>query len=121
MKTRKKSITHQEHLKNTLAKNPREAVEYLNQALREEDTAAFLMALQDVAKAYGGMTGLARKTGLNREGLYDALSGSGNPAFGSLSSILNALGFRIVVEAKRKKLSRKTISARHGSGLAVSG
>ncbi|OGW19984.1 MAG: hypothetical protein A3K09_02720, partial [Nitrospinae bacterium RIFCSPLOWO2_12_FULL_47_7] len=90
MKTRKKSISHEEHLKNTLGKNPQEAVEYLNQALQEEDNAAFLMALQDAAKAFGGMRQLERKTGLNREGLYDELSTPGNPAFNNLTSRLDA-------------------------------
>lgn len=107
MKTRKKSISHEEHLKNTLGKNPQEAVEYLNLALQEEDNAAFLMALQDVAKAFGGMRELARKTGLNREGLYDALSTAGNPAFNNLTSILAALGLGLAVKVKKSKTSRK--------------
>lgn len=82
-------------------------MEYLNLALKEEDNAAFLMALQDVAKAFGGMRELARKTGLNREGLYDALSTAGNPAFNNLTSILNALGLGLAVKVKKPKTGKR--------------
>ena len=111
MKTRKKSISHEEHLANTLGKNPKEAVEYLNLALQEKDNAAFLMALQDVAKAFGGLRELARKTGLNREGLYDALSTSGNPAFNNLTSILDALGLGLAVKLKKAKARKYALTA----------
>jgi len=109
MRTRKKSIGHDEHLKNTLGKHPEEAVEYLNLALQEKDSAGFLMALQDVARAFGGMSALARKTGLNREGLYTALSATGNPEINSLNAILDALGLKITIAAKKaRKAPRKT-------------
>lgn len=111
MKIRKKSISHEEHLKNTLGKNPQEAVEYLNLALQENDNAAFLMALQDVAKAFGGLRELAKKTGLNREGLYDTLSTSGNPAFNNLTSILDALGLGLSVKLKKTKSKKYALTA----------
>jgi probable addiction module antidote protein len=41
------------------------------------------------------MTDLARKTGLTREGLYKALSQDGNPSFGTVFRVIQALGLRL--------------------------
>jgi probable addiction module antidote protein len=81
-------------------KDPIEAVEYLNAALEEGDTAVFLLALRDVVDSHGGMTKLAASTALNRENLYRMLSTKGNPEFFSLLTVLNAVGFRLAVESK---------------------
>ena len=51
-------------------------------------------ALGNVARARG-MTKLARKTGLTREGLYTALSGKGNPEFATIWKLMNALGVQL--------------------------
>ncbi len=57
-----------------------------------------------IAKAFGvvakarGMTQLARKVGMNRASLYKALSGEGNPEFGTMLKIAAALGYRLVPE-----------------------
>lgn len=65
----------------------------------------FLSALGSVAKAYG-MTELAEKTSLNREGLYDMLSEKGNPRFSSLLMVLDAMGLRLSVEPKGKEFKK---------------
>jgi probable addiction module antidote protein len=77
-----------------------EAVGYLNSCLEENNPALFLIALQDVIRAQGGMTKISKKTELNREGLYDMLSKKGNPRFSSLESVLDALGMKIQVASK---------------------
>ena len=41
------------------------------------------------------MTGLARKTGMSREGLYKALSPDGNPSFHTVMRITRALGLQL--------------------------
>ena len=51
-------------------------------------------ALNNVARA-GNMTGLARKAGMSREGLYKALSADGNPTFATVLRITRALGIRL--------------------------
>ena len=81
-------------------KDRNEAVEYLNAALEEGEPEVFLLALRDVVGSYGGMGKLAESTSLNRENLYRMLSTKGNPEFFSLSSVLDAVGFRLAVEAK---------------------
>jgi probable addiction module antidote protein len=82
-------------------RDPREAEEYLNAALEEDDPELFLLALRNVAEAQGGVAQLAGKTKLNRESLYKMLSEKGNPEFKSLDVLLHALGFRLAVTANR--------------------
>lgn len=85
-------------LKEQLAADPQEAKLYLEAAMEDEDPQVFLLALKDVADAYGGMGKLAQATGLNRENLYRMLSAKGNPEIASLSRVLQVLGLRLKVE-----------------------
>lgn len=82
-------------------KDPKEALMYLDAALEDEDKRVFLLALKDVAQAQGGMVSLSRRSSLNRENLYRALSLGGNPSFLGLGAILNAMGFRLAVKPLR--------------------
>jgi probable addiction module antidote protein len=77
--------------------NPKEAVGYLNTCLEDEDPGLFLLALQNVIRAQGGMSKVSKKAHLNREGLYDMLSKKGNPRLSSLDAILEALGLKLMV------------------------
>lgn len=94
----KKSKAYQPDLIENL-RDAREAEEYLNAALEEDDPELFLLALRNVAEAQGGVAQLAEKTKLNRESLYKMLSERGNPEFRSLETLLHALGFRRAVAA----------------------
>lgn len=44
-------------------------------------------------------TQLARKTGITRDGLYKALSPTGNPSFAAVQKVVRALGYRLDVKA----------------------
>ena len=81
--------------------DPQEAAAYLDAALEAGDRSAFLLAMRNVIKALGGMTQIARDTGLNRENLYRVLSEQGNPEFTSLEKLLKSLGLRLSVEVDR--------------------
>ena len=48
------------------------------------DIDAFLLAVRDVAEAQGGMSRLAERVGLTREGLFKALSENGNPQLNTM-------------------------------------
>jgi len=89
-----------EYVKEKL-KEPEEAISYLNTALEEyekdRDTKAFLLTLHTVTEVRGGITQLAKKTNLNRQHLYKALSNRGNPSLNTLESILRGLGFRLSI------------------------
>jgi probable addiction module antidote protein len=83
-------------------RDPEEARVYLDIALEEHekdgDAEAFLLALRDVAEAQGGIGQLAKRTDLNRQNLYTALSEKGNPRLQTIETILHGLGFRLSVE-----------------------
>ena len=104
---RKKPGDHEKHLIRRFKENPRNAVDYLNACLEDNDPRVFLLALQDVARAFGGMTRLAKKTGISREHLYTTLSENGNPAFSNLNRVLSALDFKM--EIKKKTQPRRKI------------
>lgn len=90
-------------------KNPKEAIAYLNAALEEcmdgsqESQMLLLIALKNVAKAQGGMSELAQKTGLGRESLYKTLSSKGNPKLTTLTSLVNAMGFDLKITLPNKR------------------
>jgi probable addiction module antidote protein len=92
------SIPFEEYIDDKL-QDPSFAVEYLNTALDDEDPNVFIIALGDVARAYG-MTEIAGRSRLGRESLYKSLSGRRNPKFNSIGSILDAVGMRLKVEIK---------------------
>jgi probable addiction module antidote protein len=71
-------------------------VAYLNAALEDGDPSLVSAALGDVARARG-MTQLARETGITRDGLYKALSPSGNPSFATVQKVVRALGYKLDV------------------------
>lgn len=72
----------------------REDVRLYLAACAEEDPgdgSLLRAALNDVARA-GNMAALARKAGMSREGVYKALSPTGNPSFNTVIRITRALG-----------------------------
>lgn len=95
-----KSKSYQAELIESL-RDPREAAEYLNAALEEDDPELFLLGLRNVADAQGGAAQLAEKTKLNRESLYKMLSVRGNPELRSLEALLQALGLRLAVTVSK--------------------
>lgn len=96
------AVPHEDWLLGQL-KDAEFAAEYLNAALVEGAQAAFMLALRDVAKAHGGMTAVARRTGMNRVALTRALSEKGNPELRSLTKILGASGVRLRFVAQRPR------------------
>ena len=77
------------------------AVECLKSALEELDNpehrSVGLLALRDVAEAYGGLATVAQEAGITREALYRALSPRGNPTLKTLLAILHVVGMRLSV------------------------
>jgi len=92
----KSTKNYHEDLLKRLA-DPKYAMEYLNACLEDEDEGVFLLALHDVAQAYGGLAQLAEKAKLNRVHLYNMLSKKGNPRLHSLWQIAGAMGFKFTL------------------------
>lgn len=101
MSSRKPYVEYEDWMDDYLS-DPEEARAYLDVAIEEYeedgDLEAFLLALRNVADAQGGLGELAKRTGLNREHLYRALSKEGNPQLNTVDKILHGLGFRLSVE-----------------------
>jgi probable addiction module antidote protein len=79
-------------------KTPEDIAEYLIAAFEEAgDDAAYMAHVIGVAaRAHGGMTKLAKQTGISRAGLHKALSKNGNPSFDTIVKTMRALGVRLV-------------------------
>ena len=94
---------------------------YLDLSFQDDGIEGFLDALRDVARANGGVAEIAKVTGLNREGLYDALSREGNPRLSTLAAVLNAVGLRIsIVPAGAEAEAASPESAPDGNLVAAS-
>ncbi len=77
-------------------RTPEEMAAYLDAWLSDfpDDSAGIAGALGDIARAKG-MSQLSRDTGLSRESLYKALSGSGNPSLDTVLRVAKALRLRL--------------------------
>src|SRR5438132_10087926 len=64
-----RSVSYQDYLIESL-KDPQEAVGYLNAALIGGDIRVFLLALQNVVQAQGGVAALSDKTHKSRTSVY---------------------------------------------------
>jgi len=67
------------------------SAELLTDCLNEETVDTFLVGLLELVKQRGGMTWLAKETGLNRESLYKTLAVGANPEFRTIVAILKAV------------------------------
>jgi probable addiction module antidote protein len=72
---------------------------YLEAAMEGNDPRHIASALGDVARSKG-MSEIARKTGLGRQALYNALSESGNPTLETLLAVLGVLGLELSVHRR---------------------
>jgi probable addiction module antidote protein len=82
---------------------------YLEASFAEapDDPAFLVQALGVVARARN-MSQLARDTGLTREGLYKAFSAEGNPSFGTVLKVADAMGYQFALVSKASKARGKT-------------
>ncbi|MDN5863974.1 MAG: putative addiction module antidote protein [Gammaproteobacteria bacterium] len=78
---------------------------YLEELLADGDPRVITIGLRHVADAVGGMSELARRTGLARESLYRTLAADGNPRLSTLTAILKALHLRLAVAPEGERLS----------------
>ena len=67
---------------------------YLEAALEDGDKDVITAALGDIARSKG-MAQIAKDTGLGTESLYKSLSAGGNPEFGTILKVVEALGLKL--------------------------
>lgn len=93
-----------EYLMERLA-DPENAINYLDISLEEYqvdgDTDFFLMGLQNVVEAQGGISTFAERTGLEQETLLELLSNGAAPRIDTFNTIVKALGCRLSIKPQK--------------------
>jgi len=97
-----KDRAHDESMAELFREDPAFATQYLNDLLEDGDQADVLIALRQMAQAFGGVPAIAEKAHLNATQLYRTLSADGNPELRSLTAVLKAMGMRLAVEPIRR-------------------
>lgn len=87
------------------SETPERQAAYITAALETGD-AAFIRDAVGIAARTRGMGDVARAAGLNRESLYKALGEAGNPEFGTMLSVLKALGLELAARPAKSKFAR---------------
>ena len=79
--------------------HPDEIDDYLTEIFQEyaddNDTGALLASLRVIARVRG-ISDMAEKVGMTRQGLQKALSSDGNPRLENVTSIMKAMGYCLV-------------------------
>ncbi len=92
-----------EYLMEQLAK-PENAMNYLDVSLEEYqvdgDTSFFLLGLQNVVEAQGGVPTFAEQIGIEQETLLELLSSDAAPRIDTLNTIFKALGCRLSIKPR---------------------
>ena len=90
-----------EYLMEQLA-DPENAIHYLDVSLEEYqvdgDTDFFLIGLQNVVEAQGGVSTFAERIGLEQETLLELLSNGATPRIDTFNTIVKALGCRLSIK-----------------------
>ena len=98
----RKLRTLHEFLMERFAADTEEAISYLDMALEEYqedgDTLFFLLGLQHVIEARGGVSEVAKKIGIAPKVLSDLLSSEEAPRLDTLNTILRGLGCRLSIQ-----------------------
>lgn len=93
-----KDRAHDEAMAELYREDPAYALQLLNSILEDGDQSELLIALRQMAKAFGGVQAVAEQAHLNPTQLYRTLSPNGNPGLSSFSAILKAMGLRLAVQ-----------------------
>lgn len=82
-----------------LIETEEDIVTYLEIAMEGNDPKHIANALGVIARSKG-MSEIAKKAGLGRQALYNALSENGNPTLETLAAVLSALGLELTVKKR---------------------
>jgi len=90
--------SHDTAMAEVFRSDPAYAVELLNNILEDGEQGELLIALRQMAEAFGGVRSVAISAELNPNQLYRTLSEKGNPEIKSLSAVLRAMGLRLAIQ-----------------------
>lgn len=101
-------------------KSDEDIVAFLNAAAEGGDAAHYARALGIAARARNQMVGLAKETGLTRQGLHKAFSGDGRTSLETTMRVMSAMGMTFHVAAKDKPANAAKVNkSRMSSGAFV--
>jgi probable addiction module antidote protein len=90
--------SHDDAMAEVYRQDPDYAMQLLNNILEDGNQSEFLIALRQLAKAFGGVQAVAENANLNPTQIYRTLSPDGNPALSNFSAILKAMGMRLSIQ-----------------------
>ncbi|WP_288427351.1 addiction module antidote protein [uncultured Agrobacterium sp.] len=93
-----KDVSHDDAMAALFRDDPAFAAATLDAILADGDQGELMVTLRQMAKAFGGVTQVAKDAELNATQLYRTLSAKGNPELRSLSAILRTMGLRLAVQ-----------------------
>ena len=96
-----KDLSHDDAMVELFKDDPQFAAHYLDEILRDGEQADLLVALRQMAAAFGGVGTVAEQAAINPTQIYRTLSADGNPALSSLLAILKAMNLRLSVQPLR--------------------
>ena len=96
-----KDRAHDEAMAELFREDPAFAANYVDEVLNDGDQADLLIALRQLAQAFGGVPAISANAQLNPTQLYRTLSAEGNPELRSLTAVLKAMGLRLAVQPIR--------------------
>lgn len=89
--------SHDQAMAELFSEDAAFAADYLTSVLQDGEQADVMIALRQMAIAFGGVSAVAEKANLNPTQLYRTLSATGNPELRSLSAVLKAMGLQLAV------------------------
>ena len=99
-------------------RTPEAVIELLNDAF-ESGHVEYIANALGIAARSEGMTKLAKKSGVNRQALYTALSKDGNPTLETLLKVLSALGIKLKCEADLARADAHAVGLPMGSASVI--
>lgn len=93
-----KDRSHDEAMAELFRDDPAFAAHYLDEILRDGGQTDLLVALRQLAQAFGGMGALAKQAEVNPTQIYRTLSEGGNPSLGTFVAILKSMNLRLSVQ-----------------------
>ena len=96
-----KDRLHDEAMAELFRDDPEFAAHYLDEILREGDQADLLVALRQLAQAFGGLGAVAKQAEVNPTLIYRTLSEGGNPSLNTMVAILKSMNLRLSLQPLR--------------------
>jgi probable addiction module antidote protein len=98
-----KDQPHDDSMASLFREDPELAAATLDAILADGDQGELLVTLRQMAKAFGGVSAVAKSAELNPTQLYRTLSEKGNPELKSLTALLRSMGLRLSVRSIEKQ------------------